>query len=121
MDFKLIADENIPNSVIEQLRRSNFQIFSIREENKGVKDEEIIRLSRDRQKPILTLDKDFGYLTFHQKLHPYCIILFRIHPQSPDVIFRSILHVLNLIEGQKIDLKNKFIVTDGKTLRIRKF
>lgn len=121
MDFKLIVDENIPNSVIKQLRGNNWEIFSIREEKKGIEDEEIIRLRKKKQRPILTMDKDFGYLTFNQKLHPYCIILFRIHPQSPDIIYSSILHVLNLIEKQKIDFKNKFIVTDGKTLRIRKF
>jgi len=67
------------------------------------------------------MDKDFGYLTYHQKMHPYCIILLRIHPQSPNIIYSTISHVLNLVENQNIDLKNKFIVTDGKTLRIRKF
>ena len=121
MDFKLIVDENIPNSVIKQLRRNECEIFSIREEKKGILDEEIIKLSKEKQRPILTMDKDFGYLTFHQKLHPYGIILLRIHPQSPDVIYSSILHVLNLIKKQNIDYKNKFIVTDGKTLRIRNF
>ncbi len=32
MDFKLIVDENIPNSVIKQLRGSNCEIFSVRQE-----------------------------------------------------------------------------------------
>ena len=73
------------------------------------------------QSPILTMDKDFGYLTFHQKKRPYGIILFRIHPQSPDIIYQSILNVLNLLKTQKIDMKYRFIVTDGKTLRIRTF
>ena len=121
MDLKFIVDENIPNSVIKRLRSNTFEIFSIREEMKGIMDEEIIRLSKEKKKPILTMDKDFGYLTFHQKLHPYCIILLRIHPQSPDDIYSSILQVLELIRRQNIDYKNKFIVTDGKTLRIRKF
>lgn len=121
MEFKLIADENMPKSVIKRLRQSNIDIYSIREEDKGVNDEEIIRLSRENQKSIITMDKDFGYLTFHQKQHPYCVILFRIHPQSPDIIYWSIVNVLNLIKAQKIDLKHKFIVTDGKTLRVRKF
>ena len=121
MDCKLIIDENIPNSVIKQLRGSNYEIFSIREVKKGINDEEIIKLSNKKQQAILTMDKDFGYLTYHQKMHPYCIILLRIHPQSPNIIYSTISHVLNLVENQNIDLKNKFIVTDGKTLRIRKF
>ncbi|MFX1260355.1 MAG: DUF5615 family PIN-like protein [Promethearchaeota archaeon] len=121
MNFNLIKDENIPNSVIKQLRRRNYNIFSIREEKKGIEDEEIIKLSKEKQRPILTMDKDFGYLTYHQKFHPYGIVLLRIHPQTPNIIYSTVLDVLNLIENQNIDLKNKFIVTDGKTLRIRKF
>jgi len=65
------------------------------------------------------MDKDFGFLTFHRKLNPYCIILFRIHPQSLDSIYISILNLLDLIINQNIDIKNKFLVTDNKTLRIR--
>jgi len=121
MDLKLIVDENIPNSVIKQLRGSKYEVFSIREVKKGIEDEEIIKLSKEKLQAILTMDKDFGYLTYHQKMHPYGIILLRIHPQSPEIIYSTILHVLNLIENQNIDLKNKFIVTDGITLRIREF
>lgn len=121
MDFKLLGDENIPNSVIKQLNKNDYEIISIKEIKKGIEDEEIIKFSKRKQYIILTMDKDFGYLTYHQKMHPYGIILLRIHPQSPEIIYSTILHVLNLIEKQNIDLKNKFIVTDGKTLRIRKY
>jgi predicted nuclease of predicted toxin-antitoxin system len=120
MVSKLIADENIPNSVIKQLRESNYEIISIRELKKGIDDEAIIKLSKKKQQTILTMDKDFGFLTYYQKMHPYGIILLRIHPQSPEIIYSIILHVLNLVETQNIDLKKKFIVTDGKTLRIRR-
>lgn len=121
MIFKIIVDENIPNSVIKQLRSKNFEIFSIREELKGIKDEEIIRLSTEMQMPIITMDKDFGYFTFHQKLIPFGVILFRINPQSPKVIHSTILHVFELLQKQNIDLKNRFIVSDGRTLRVRKY
>ncbi len=121
MDFKLIIDENIPNSVIKRLRNNNIDILSIRENMKGIEDQEIIKLSKIKQRPILTMDKDFGYLTFYKQILPYSIILFRINPQSPDIIYSSIINVLNLIEEKKLDLKDKFIVTDGKTLRIRNF
>ena len=121
MIFKILVDENIPNSVIKQLRGRNFEILSIREENKGIKDEKIIKLSIDKQLPILTMDKDFGYLTFRQKLIPYGVILIRINPQSPNIIYSTILQVFDLLLKQNIVLKNSFIVSDGRTLRIRKY
>lgn len=121
MVFKILVDENIPNSVIKQLRGKDFEIVAIREEGKGIKDENVIKLSKDKQLPILTMDKDFGYLTFHQKLIPYGVILLRINPQSPNIIYSTILQVFDLLQKQNIVLKNRFIVSDGRTLRIRKY
>ena len=121
MDFKFIIDENIPITVIKRLRQKNYKIISVREVHKGIGDAEIIKLSKENQHPILTLDKDFGYLTYHVKLKPFCTILLRINPQTPEIIYTTILHALDLIEDQNIDLRDKFIVTDGNTLRIRKF
>ncbi|TXT57202.1 MAG: hypothetical protein BAJALOKI2v1_520029 [Promethearchaeota archaeon] len=120
MSFKLIMDENIPNSVIIRLRELNFEIISIREDYRGIDDEEIIELSKKYQRPIITMDKDFGYLAYRKGERPYGVILIRIHPQTPEYIFTIINHVLNQLKKQKINIKNKFIVSDGKTLRIRK-
>ena len=58
MIIKILVDENIPNSVIKQLREKNFEIVSIREEYKGIKDEKVIKLSKDKQLTILTMDFD---------------------------------------------------------------
>ena len=70
------------------------------------------------------MDKDFGYLAYRKGERPYGVILIRIHPQTPEYIFSIINHILNHIinqlKKQKINIKNKFIVSDGKTLRIRK-
>ena len=121
MTIQFIADENIPNSVIKELRAQNFKIFSIRDHEKGIEDAKIIQYIEDTQQPILTMDKDFGYLTFHVKQHPYSVILFRILPQTPENIYNIVKNVLDQISNQKINLKNKFIISDGKTLRIRKF
>ena len=121
LEFRILADENIPNSVIKNLKKRNYKISSIKEIEKGMNDEDIIKLSQKNQKIILTMDKDFGYLTYHQKMHPYGVILIRVHPQSPEIIFSTISNVLELINSQNIDLKEKFIVSDGKTFRIRKF
>lgn len=67
------------------------------------------------------MDKDFGYLTFHQKQIPYGVILIRITPQSPNIIYSTIVQVFDLVQKHGIVLKNSFIVSDGRTLRIRKY
>ena len=82
-------------------------------------DEKIIELSKNNQKTILTMDKDFGFLTFHENKMPYGVILIRIHPFTPEIIFDGIKKILDKIIKEKIELKRKFIVSDGITLRIR--
>ncbi|MHA1147733.1 MAG: DUF5615 family PIN-like protein [Promethearchaeota archaeon] len=57
MTIKLIADENIPNSVVEKLREQGYEILAIREDNKGIEDLDIIQLSKKKEQPILTMDK----------------------------------------------------------------
>ncbi len=41
MVFKLIIDKNIPNSVIDKLKDSNYKILSIKKAMKGIEDEEL--------------------------------------------------------------------------------
>lgn len=120
MTFQLILDENIPKTVVEKLLDNNHQIIAIRTEFPGKTDKEIIKLSKDKRQPILTMDKDFGFLVYKEKLQPYCVILLRIKPQSPEMIYSTIKLVLNEIERLEINLEDKFLVFDGKTLRIRK-
>ncbi|MGV9174007.1 MAG: DUF5615 family PIN-like protein [Promethearchaeia archaeon] len=117
--LKLIVDENIPNSVIDKLRELGYLLYAIREENKGLEDEKIIQLSRDKNQSILTMDKDFGYLTYRLEKKPFGVILLRIHPQSPERIYRMVWDALNKIDTLEIDVQNKFIVFDGLSLRIR--
>ncbi|MEJ2280158.1 MAG: DUF5615 family PIN-like protein [Candidatus Lokiarchaeota archaeon] len=103
-----------------RLRALDFEILSIREEYRGIDDDKIINLSKKYKRPIITMDKDFGYLAYRKEAKPYGVILVRIDPQSSEVIFSVISQVLNQLKNQNIILKNKFIVSDGKILRIRK-
>ncbi|MFX0133428.1 MAG: DUF5615 family PIN-like protein [Candidatus Hodarchaeota archaeon] len=120
MKRSLILDENIPKSTMKRLENDGFQIFSIRQNKPGITDKEIIELSKKQKKPIVTLDKDFGYLVYNQNLKPYCVLLIRIKPQLPDQIYGAISRVLKWIEKENITLNQKFIVFDGISLRIRK-
>jgi len=47
MKLQLIIDENIPNSVVNKLRKNNYSLYSIREKKKGIEDKKIIKLSKE--------------------------------------------------------------------------
>jgi hypothetical protein len=47
------------------------------------------------------------------------VILIRIHPASPEIIFKAIKDVLKEVKKLKIELEGNFLVFDGDKLRLR--
>ncbi len=56
----ILADEHIDAHLVSILRSKNIEVSFIKEDHRGVTDEEVIRLSKDPPRIILTEDKDFG-------------------------------------------------------------
>ncbi len=71
----ILADENIFHDIIKALRDADFEVYSIYENQRGTKDIDIVQLSKNPPRIILTEDKDFGDLVFaHQHKNSYCKI-----------------------------------------------
>ena len=121
MNCKFLLDENIPQSVYLSLKNSGYDVISICEKFRGISDKEIIKISRESKRIIITLDKDFGYLVFNRKMKPSGVILFRIHPQSPQKILSIILKGFKTIRERKLSLLHNYIFIDEKTLKSRQF
>lgn len=60
--MELIADEDIPRPIVEKLRSYNIDILYIEEENKGITDTEVLKLSDNTGRMIITFDRDFTEL-----------------------------------------------------------
>jgi predicted nuclease of predicted toxin-antitoxin system len=58
--LKLLADENIDRPVVEKLRARDVDVLYIDEVGKGVSDEEVVEMARDRNLVIVTFDRDFS-------------------------------------------------------------
>jgi predicted nuclease of predicted toxin-antitoxin system len=114
---KILADENIPLSIIYKIRELKIDVISITEDFRSIKDRDIIKLSHIEKCYILTFDKDFGELVFKSDLLVEGVILLRFTPVSLDFIYeriKNVLAVLELFQG------NNFFVVDDKKIRIRK-
>ena len=55
----LIADEDIPRPIVEKLRSRNIDVLHVQEENEGITDSEVLNLSDETGRPVLTFDRDF--------------------------------------------------------------
>ena len=93
---RLLLDENIGTRVYEELRRRGFDVQSVMLGRRGAEDVEVVEIAKARNKIIVTMDKDFGYLATSQG--PPGLILLRLRdPRTPNRL-RAILRALDLGE-----------------------
>lgn len=114
--MKLLADENIPYSVVSTLAEGGYDILWIRTESPGISDLEVMKYACVEKRIILTYDKDFGELAVKDNLCPSAgIILFRLPMKSPAVIAKYILDILK----SRTDWEGHFSVIEEKRIRMR--
>ncbi len=73
----ILADENLDGIIVEALQQHHIELYSIFELNRGLSDEEIMELSINPPRIILTEDKDFGEWVFAHDVHDISVILLR--------------------------------------------
>jgi len=56
---RLLADENIPRTVIVTLRGKGYDTVSVYELRPGMRDEDVVELAVKERRIIITFDKDF--------------------------------------------------------------
>ena len=90
----ILADENIDKSIIEAIRNEGFEVISIFEIHRGISDFQIIELSRNPPRLILTEDKDFGEWIFAHKVKDISVLLLRYSFSETLEITKVVLNLL---------------------------
>jgi len=75
--MKFLADESVEKPVIDWLRGQDFDVRYITEITPSINDEEVIRLANNEGRILITNDKDFGELVFHQSKIILGVLLIR--------------------------------------------
>lgn len=113
--MKYLANENIPLGTIESPRIEGVDILSIKSFSPGAMDEEVIKISINEDRILVTFDKDFGELAFRRGIfNPKGIILLRIEPKSEAQITGELRGLLN----EKIDFKGHFTIVAKGRIRV---
>lgn len=99
----LLADENVPRPTVLRLRGAGFDVVHISEDHAGIRDEEVLALTRSQRRIILIVDRDFGELIFlHGRSAPPAIIYLRMpmpDPDAPAVIVIDLLSRRGWVDG----------------------
>ena len=114
--MKFVADENIERPIILFLRSEGYDVFSVAESCVGITDEEILRMSNQEDRILLTNDKDFGELIFHQKRVTSGILLIRSSIDKSETKLKLVRQILTKI-GDKLEGNFVVIYEGGYRLR----
>ena len=94
MVIKFLADENISSSLVKDIRKKNFDIKDIKEENLfGISDDAIVEIANNEDRIILTHDKDFVNVINYSKKQSKGVILLRFKDQSPKNIIKHFIPI----------------------------
>jgi predicted nuclease of predicted toxin-antitoxin system len=113
--MKFLANENIPFASIIFLRRNGIDIQSVKEINRGITDLQVMQISAEENRVILTFDKDYGEI-IHRNKEKFTvgIVLFRFIPCNSDETGKMFLKI---IQEPTIELEKKFTVIERDRLR----
>ena len=112
----IIADENIDGKIIKAIRGIPINTISVFESYGGVSDEDVLFLSKELEKIILTEDKDFGEWVFAHKIKGVSVIFLRYHYTDIDAMIKILIDLLN---NKREKLFNKFTTITVDKIRIR--
>ena len=93
--MRFLANENIPDGVVDALRDQGHDVASVKESMAGADDRVVLARAQAEQRVVLTLDTDFGELAFRSRLPSECgVVLVRLDWNNPaddnDIIVQAL-------------------------------
>lgn len=111
----ILADENIHTYIVQSLRDAGFEVISVTELNKGIKDEQVIEWALENDYLLLTEDKDFGEWVFAHHIKNLSVLFLRYAFYEFKEISQSLIYLLT---NQEL-VKPVFVTLTPKKIRIR--
>ncbi|SHM26660.1 Predicted nuclease, contains PIN domain, potential toxin-antitoxin system component [Chitinophaga jiangningensis] len=111
----ILADENIHTHIVQFLRENGFEVVSITELNKGIKDEEVIQWALKNDYFLLTEDKDFGEWVFAHHVKDLSVLFLRYAFYEYEEIAEALVILLKSTQLKK----PVFATLTPKKIRVR--
>lgn len=65
--MKFLADEGVDRSIVDGLKKLNFDVFYIIDETRSLSDDVLLQIAANEKRILITKDKDFGELVFREQ------------------------------------------------------
>ena len=114
--MNILADESVDRQIVERLRQAGHGVTYIAEMEPGISDEIVLQRANEKEALLLTVDKDFGELTYRQKLIHHGVVLIRLAGLSNQVKADVVAQALRERGGEFV---NAFTVISPGMIRVR--
>lgn len=115
--MNFLADESVEGQTVERLRRDGHDVAYIAEMEPGISDDVVLARANERNALLVTADKDFGELVFHQAhLTAGGVVLIRLAGLSAQ---RKAEIVSRVLIDHAPELPHAFTVISPGKVRIR--
>ena len=115
--MKFLVDVGVGKGVEDFLKKSGFDIKTVRDIDSKAKDSEILRTAVNEKRMIVTMDKDFGDLVYRSGKRHSGILLLRLEAATGDQKVKVVERIIRIF---KKEIRNKFCVYQDDRLRIKK-
>jgi len=112
--MRFLVDECAGPSLARWLRDASHEVFSVYEEARGMSDSDILEKSRDEQRILITIDKDFGEKVYREGLAHRGIVLLRLQDERAA---SKIAAVDRLLRAHAHELPDRFVVVTERGIR----
>lgn len=94
--MRLLADENIPKSIVEYLRAGGHDVLWARTDCAGWKDVVLLERAESEGRIVMTLDKDFWQIAVQRRIpiEQAGVVLFRCSPATPQRLEPLVQHLV---------------------------
>ena len=116
--MKFLADESVDSPIVKKLRSKGYYVKYILEDNHGITDIEVLKISQNYNLLLITADKDFGELIYRLKKLNNGVILYRLSGLSN--IEKQNL-IIKMIDKYSEKIENSFTVITKTHIRIKQF
>lgn len=109
--MRILANENIPRSVVKVLKEKGHDIATLYDLGKsGITDNEVMETAEKEDRAILTLNLDFGHIYYFAKKGVVNIMVVRTKIPTPENITKLLTKFFEL----KIEPKGLVIISEKK-------
>lgn len=115
MATRFLADESCDFAAVRALRGAAFEVVAVVEHSPGATDEQVIALSVEHERVLLTEDKDFGQLVFAANRKTAGVILIRFPAGARETLGARIVETVKREENR---LAGAFVVLQPGRTRV---